>query len=51
MTAQPRTPTRYPDPALEAGLAYRHEQLRAAASRGPTRRNPWYGRHRRSSEA
>ena len=37
---------RYPNPALEAELAWRHELIRDAARRG-SRRGPWFGSRRR----
>jgi hypothetical protein len=39
---------RYPNPALEAELAWRHELIRTAARRG-TRRGGWLGARRRPS--
>ena len=36
----------YPNPALEAELAYRHEQI-AAALRPGSRRGSWFARRRR----
>lgn len=39
---------RYPDPAVEAELAYRRQLLQASAQRSPARRNSWLTRRRRS---
>jgi hypothetical protein len=38
--------TTYPNPALEAELAYRHELI-AAAMRQGSRRGSWFSRRRR----
>jgi hypothetical protein len=38
---------RYPNPALEAELAWRHELIRKSARRG-SRRGAWFGSHRRT---
>ena len=38
--------THYPNPALEAELAYRQEQVRTAARREGSRRGSWTGRRR-----
>jgi hypothetical protein len=38
---------RYPNPALEAELAWRHELIRKSAQRG-SRRGSWFGSHRRT---
>ena len=37
---------RYPNPALKAELAWRHELIRSAARRG-SRRGTWFGGRRR----
>ena len=37
----------YPNPGLEAELAYRHEQLLAIGRGTRTRRNPWIRFRRR----
>ncbi len=37
----------YPNPALEAELAYRRELVRSAARRGSSRRGPWLTGRRR----
>ncbi|WP_281424991.1 hypothetical protein [Modestobacter italicus] len=36
----------YPNPALEAELAYRQELIRAASRREGSRRGSWLGRRR-----
>ena len=36
----------YPNPALEAELAYRHEIIHAAARHQGSRRGSWLGRRR-----
>ena len=38
--------THYPNAALEAELAYRHELIRAASRRSGSRRGSWLGRRR-----
>ena len=40
----------YPNPGLEADLAYRREVLTALGRSGPTRRNPWFSRRRRRAD-
>ncbi|MGY1812908.1 hypothetical protein [Blastococcus sp. SYSU D00820] len=37
----------FPNPGLEAELAYRRELLKSLASDSRTRRNPWRARRRR----
>lgn len=37
----------YPNPALEAELAYRQELVRAASRRDGSRRGSWFGTRRR----
>ncbi|WP_299956044.1 hypothetical protein [uncultured Modestobacter sp.] len=38
----------YPNPALEAELAYRHELIQTAARRAGSRRGSWLGGRRRA---
>ena len=44
---EPAVYSAYPNPGLEAELAYRREVLSALARGGRTRRNPWLSRRRR----
>ena len=38
----------YPNPALEAELAYRQELVRSAAHRAGSRRGSWFANRRRA---
>ena len=40
----------YPNPGLEAELAYRREVLSALGRGSRTRRNPWFRRRRRRAD-
>ena len=42
--------TAYPNPGLEAELAYRREVLAALGRGTRTRRNPWLSRRRRRAD-
>jgi hypothetical protein len=44
---EPAVYSAYPNPGLEAELAYRRELLSALGRTGPTRRGPWLSRRRR----